>query len=295
MKDFAGVWTALITPFKNDEIDWEAVEKLVKMQADGGVTGILVCGTTGESPTLSEDESLELIKRVKEMVGEDCYVMAGSGTNSTKKSIERTKKMGNAGADILMLVNPYYNKPTQMGLFQHFKAIAESTDKPVLLYNIKGRTGVNIETDTLAELAKIENIVGVKEASGDLDQMKEVIAATDDNFVVLSGDDGLTLELIKMGGDGVISVASNLIPGKLSEMVEYALMGNMDEAEKMGENLAEMFDQLFVETNPIPVKFAASLMGLCDLEYRLPMCEPSDGAKKVVKEMCLTYNLLDNE
>lgn len=295
MKKFAGVWTALIAPFENGGIDWDAMKKIVEMQIEGGVTGILVLGTTGESPCITEEEGVSMVSRLKDWIDGRCLLMAGSGTNCTAKSVEKTKKMTEAGADILLAVNPYYNKPTQEGLYQHFKAMAAATDLPIMLYNIKGRTGVNLETETVVRLAAIDNIVGVKEASGNLDQMKEVIEKTPDDFLVLSGDDALTLELIKMGGDGVISVASNIVPGKLSEMVEYALMGNMDEAGKLNDSMADMFDTLFIETNPIPVKYAAHLMGLCKNEYRLPMCPPSEGAQEKVREMCLNHNLISNE
>jgi 4-hydroxy-tetrahydrodipicolinate synthase len=290
---YHGVWTALITPFKNAAIDFDAIAEMIEKQVEGGVTGILVIGTTGESPTLTDSEGVELTRRVKEMIAGRCLLMSGCGTNCTAKSVEKTKEMCGAGADVLLAVNPYYNKPTQEGLYRHFMAIAEASDLPVVLYNINGRTGINLETETVVRLANdAENIIGVKEASGNMDQMKDVIAKAPEGFVVLSGDDGLTLELIEAGGHGVVSVASNVIPGRLSKMVADALAGNMQEASAENEKLMDLFNGLFVETNPIPVKYAAHLMGMCEREYRLPMCEPSESACDKVEELCKNYNLV---
>lgn len=288
---YAGTWTALITPFKNGKIDWEAVAGLVEKQIEGNVTGILVIGTTGESPTLTESEQKELISRVREMIDGRCMLMAGCGTNSTAKSVEKAREAAEAGAEVLLVVNPYYNKPTPEGLYQHFKAVAEATELPVVLYNIKGRTGVNVDTDTLVRIVEAcPNVVGVKEASGDFEQMQEVIARrVREDFVVLSGDDGITCKLIAAGGDGVVSVASNIVPGRVSEMVRLGLAGESEAAAVLDEELQRMFDELFTETNPIPVKYAAHKMGLCELEYRLPMCEPSARAAGVVDEMLTNY------
>lgn len=280
-----GVWTALITPFKIDgSIDWESFDKLIERQLEAKVTGIIISGTTGESPTLTDNECVELIKRAKKKVGSKCLVMAGTGTNNTKKSIEKTKMAEVAGADIILLVNPYYNKPTQQGLYLHFKTIAQNTKLPVFLYNIKGRTGVNLETSTLCKLAKeVKNIIGVKEASGDLDQIKAVCDSKLENFVVLSGDDNITFDVMKnFGVSGVISVASNIIPKEMVQMVNFVLNGEVKEAEEINIKLAQLFKVLFIETNPIPVKYGAYKMGLCQNIYRLPMCEISkDNGEKV--------------
>ena len=290
-RKYAGTWTALITPFKADgSLDEEALRGLVKKQVEGGVTGVLPLGTTGESPCFSEEEGRRVFEIVKKEAGSEVMVMAGTGSNCTASAVEHTKIAKEIGVDLCLVVSPYYNKPTQEGLKQHFLAVAE-VGLPVCVYNIKGRTGVNIETDTLMELAKNKNIVAVKEASGDLNQMKEVIERRPDDFTVLSGDDGLTLELIKMGGDGVVSVSSNILPGKVSEMVEYALDGNEKEAVKINDHLAQMFGDLFVETNPIPVKYVAHKMGLCELSYRLPMTPPGEKAVAVLDELIRTYNL----
>lgn len=289
---FAGTWTALITPFKSDGLlDEEALKKLVKRQVEGGVTGVVPVGTTGESPTTTMEEDMRIFELVREAAGDEIMVMAGTGSNCTAEAVKYTENAKKAGADCCLVVSPYYNKPTDKGLKLHYKAVAD-VGLPVIVYNIKGRTGINIETDVLMEIAEHPFVAGVKEASGNLEQMKEVIERRPENFAVLSGDDGLTLDLIREGGDGVVSVASNLVPDKISEMVEYALMGNFEEAEKMNEHLARMFDEMFVETNPIPVKYAASLMGLCEPIYRLPMCEPGAEAAKVVEALLKDYGLI---
>ena len=290
-----GVWTALITPFKNDgSIDWQAYETLIDIQLKAQITGLVICGTTGESPTITDQESFDLIKKAKELVGNRCLIMAGSGTNNTAKSIEKTKLAKEAGADLIILVNPYYNKPTQNGLYLHFKAIAESTDLPVILYNIKGRTGVNLETPTLVKLAQdVKNIVGVKEASGDLGQIANVCSQKLDNFIVLSGDDNLTFQIMKdYGACGVISVASNIVPQEMVRMVNLTLDHQLIEAEEINTSLNNLYKNLFIETNPIPVKYAASLMGLCQNVYRLPMCPIEETHGQIVKDLLTDLKLI---
>jgi len=289
---YKGVWTALITPFGEDGgIDWVSFEKLIDRQIEAKVAGIIICGTTGESPTLSDEECVEMAKRAKVKTTGKCLLMVGTGTNNTNKSIEKTKKAEEAGADIILLVNPYYNKPTQKGLYLHFKAIAESTNLPVFLYNIKGRTGVNLEIDTLKKLVGgLKNIVGVKEASGDLDQIRDVCELGLKDFTVLSGDDNITFEIIKnYGADGVISVASNIVPLEMVNMVNNAIKKDYTEAEEINNKLADLFKILFIETNPIPVKYASYKMGLVKNIYRLPMCEiekeNGDQVELVLKKM----------
>ena len=220
--------------------------------------------------------------------------MAGTGTNNTEKSICKTKIASDAGADMIILVNPYYNKPTQKGLYLHFKIIAESTDLPIILYNIKGRTGVNLETSTLIKLAnEVENIVGVKEASGDFNQIKAVCDARLENFIVLSGDDNITFKIIKdCGVDGVISVTSNILPKEMIEMVDLALKGKIEEATQVNEKLEGIFKALFIETNPIPVKYALYEMNLCQNVYRLPMCEIDEDHGKIIKELLKQMNVI---
>ncbi len=291
-RKYAGTWTAIITPFKEDgSIDEPALRGLVRKQIEGGVTGVVPVGTTGESPTTSATEDFRIFAIVKEEAGDKIMVMAGTGSNCTSEAVEHTKNAKSAGVDCCLVVSPYYNKPIPEGLKAHYKAVAD-VGLPVIVYNIKGRTGINIDTDTLMDIAQHPSVVGVKEASGDLAQMKEVLEKRPEDFTVLSGDDSLTFELIKMGGDGVVSVASNIVPDKISEMVEYALDGNLEEASKINDHFARMFEELFVETNPIPVKYAAYKMGLCGLNYRLPMCPPTEKGRAVIDEMLNYYNLV---
>ena len=283
---FRGVFTAIITPFlDNGEIDWESFDKLVERQVSAGVSGIVPCGTTGESPTLSGEEQNEVIKRTVSLVNKRCQVIAGTGSNCTRTSIAKTKFAEELGVDACMVVNPYYNKPTQEGLYLHFSEVANAVSVPIVVYNIMGRTGVNIETETLTRLINdCGNILAVKEASGNLDQISDVIAASPDNFSVLSGDDDLTLELIKRGGDGIISVAANLVPEQMVSMVSKALAGDIEAALKEEQALKPLFEAQFIETNPIPIKAALAMKGLCQEEYRLPMCELTDENRIILEK-----------
>jgi 4-hydroxy-tetrahydrodipicolinate synthase len=290
---FKGVFTAIITPFKKDEsVDEESLKKLIDFNIDNGISGIVPCGTTGESPTLDHDEHDRVIELTVQHVNNRVPVIAGTGSNSTKEAIRLTKHAEGAGTDACLLVNPYYNKPTQEGLYRHFKAIADSVSIPCVVYNIKGRTGVNVETKTLMRLAKdCKNIVAVKEASGDLNQIKDVIAKRPEGFSVLSGDDNITLDLIRSGGNGVISVASNLVPDKMAAMVKAALDEDFEKAAKMNKELSPLFEAEFIETNPIPIKAALAMRGMCEEVYRLPMCElrpeNREKLKQVLNEMGL--------
>ncbi len=271
---FKGIYTAIITPFKADgEFDEEAFRRLLDFQLENKVDGIVPCGTTGESPTLSDEEQKKIIKLTIEHVNGKAKVIAGAGSNNTAHAIKMSRYAESVGADGVLIVNPYYNKPTQKGLYLHFKAIADSIKIPVVVYNIKGRTGVNVETSTLIKLmTDCKNIVCVKEASGDINQMKEVIANKKEDFTVLSGDDGITIDLIEAGGNGVVSVASNLIPDKMAKMVHSALDGNFEKAREIERGLKDLFDAEFIETNPIPIKAALAMKGMCEEQYRLPMC-----------------------
>ena len=291
---FKGVYTAIITPFKEDEsVDWDALKNLVEYQVEKKVSGIVPMGTTGESPTLTHEEHGEVIKKVIGFVDGRCQVIAGTGSNSTSEAIRLSKRAEEAGADACLVVNPYYNKPTQEGLYRHFKAVADSVKIPIVVYNIKGRTAVNVETATLMRLiADCKNIAAVKEASGDLEQMKEVIANAPPEFDVLSGDDNITLDLIKEGGKGVVSVASNLIPAKMVAMVNAALAKEYDEAAKLNEELGPFFEGEFIETNPIPIKAALAMKGLCEEIYRLPMCEMTPKNRERWKEMLESMGLI---
>ncbi len=274
MKQFRGLHTAVVTPFTREGlVDYEAFAKIIEMQIKGGVDGVVPSGTTGESPTLSSKEMGRLVATAVEVANGRVAVIVGTGSNSTEEAV-RLSKIGAAnGADALLLVNPYYNRPTQKGLYLHFRKIADSVDIPCVLYNIKGRTGVNLETPTLVKLAtECDNIVAVKEASGDLEQMKAVIAQAPANFTVLSGDDNISLDLIEAGGDGVISVASNIIPDYMSRMIGSALEGDFKGARQVEAQLTPFFGACFVETNPIPIKTVMAHYGWCEEVFRLPMC-----------------------
>jgi len=287
MDKLKGVFTAIVTPFTEDGgVDYQTLKKLIDFNIENGVSGIVPCGTTGESPTLSEEEHIEVVRFTVKQVNKRVLVIAGT-------AIELTKEAEKEGVDAALVVNPYYNKPTQEGLYRHFKAVADSVKIPIVVYNIKGRTGVNVETDTLMRLANdCKNILAVKEASGDIEQIKAVIAKRPAGFSVLSGDDGIALELIKNGGDGLISVASNLVPKEVSEMVSFALAGNFEEAEKKNSVLAELFEKEFIETNPIPIKAMLAMNGMIKEIYRLPMCELMPENKKIIEDLMQKMGLL---
>src|SRR3989338_5486013 len=293
-KPFRGVYTAIITPFTPEgEVDEEALGNLIEFQIKNRIDGIVPCGTTGESPTLSHDEQDKVIEFVIKKVSGRVPVIAGAGSNSTAEAIRLSQQAENAGADAVLQVNPYYNKPTQKGLYLHFRAIADSVRIPVIVYNIKGRTAVNVETATLAKLMRdCKNIAAVKEASGDLNQMKDVIKCAKPGFAVLSGDDNMTLDLIKAGGDGVISVASNLVPGMIADMVHAALDGKMKEAEEMNKKLDPLFMACFIETNPIPIKTSLAMKGMCSESFRLPMCTMEQDNREKLKNVLNVMNLI---
>ena len=270
-----GTYTALVTPFTQDgeKVDYEALKKIIEFQVDGGVAGLVPCGTTGESPTLTHDEHRAVIAKTIEWAKErgQATIMAGTGSNSTAEAVELTKSAANDGADCALVVNPYYNKPTQEGLYRHFSTVADAAQIPIVLYNIPGRTGIKIELATMKKLADHANIIAVKEATGDLGYMAQQLGELPSDFILLSGDDNLTLPLIALGGKGVVSVVSNLLPGKVSKMIQYALEGQLEPARKLFFELLPLCNQMFVETNPIPVKFAAAQLGLCANILRLPM------------------------
>ena len=284
---FKGAITAIVTPFtKTGEIDSPALRKLVEFQLKNGIDGIVPCGTTGESPTLDHEEHEKVFKEVIGAVDGKVPVIAGTGGNSTKKVIEMTRLAKELGADASLQVCPYYNKPTQEGLYRHFSAIADAIDIPLVIYNIQGRTGVNMETSTLARLAKEHsNIVAVKEASGNLPQMMDVLSALPKSFTVLSGDDNMTLPLMALGGKGVISVASNIIPKEMHELAELALNGKWDKARELHFRLLPLFKGIFIETNPIPIKAALAMKGIVQENYRLPMCGMNEENREKLRKM----------
>ena len=268
---FSGTFTALITPFRNGEVDVEALEGMVEFQIQHGVSGLVPCGTTGETPAMSEEEDRVVVETVVRVTNGRVPVVAGTGSNSTDMAIKYTKMAQETGADGSLQVAPYYNKPTQEGLYRHFAAIAESTELPLIIYNIPGRTSVTISAETMARLAEIPNIVGVKDSTLSMNMISDVISLCGEEFDVLSGDDPMTLPLIALGGVGVISVASNVAPGAVSDMVRALLSGDFERGRELHYELLPLFRALFVETNPIPVKTAASLLGLCSDEMRLPL------------------------
>ncbi len=274
---FRGVHTALITPFTSTgAIDIGAFKRLVEYQIASGIDGLVPCGTTGESSTLSHDEHDRVVALTVEYAAGRVPVIAGTGSNATSEAIQLSQHAEQAGVDAVLLVNPYYVKPTQKGLYLHFKAVAEAVSIPCIVYNIEGRTGVNLENDTLHRLmTELPNIVGVKEASGSLEQMKNLIGLRHDEFVVLCGDDNMTVDLIEAGGNGVVSVAANLIPRQMKEMVHSALNGDIEQARAMEESLMPFFKACFVETNPIPIKTAMAMKGWCQEAFRLPICSLS--------------------
>jgi len=274
---FNGVYTAIVTPFSNDRIDYDSYHILLERQIKAGVSGVVPCGTTGESPTLSYEEHSELIRKTVEICKGKIQVIAGTGSNSTKEAIELTEYACKDGVDGILSVNPYYNKPTQEGLFLHFQAIAKASSKPIMLYNIPGRTAINMLPETIQRLSGIPNIVSVKEATGDLGQMSKTISLVPGAFTVLSGDDNLTLPLMSVGGRGVVSVVSNLFPESVRNLVDAFRNGDILKAKEIHYSLLKVFSLAFVETNPIPVKAALHWMGLCKNELRLPLTELSFG------------------
>ena len=285
-----GVYTALVTPFKDGQVDWKAFENLLEAQVAGKVAGVVPVGTTGESPTLSPEEHINVIARTVEIINGRCQVIAGSGANSTDEAVHLTREAKAAGADATLQVTPYYNKPTQEGIYRHFSTVADKAGLPVVLYNVPGRAGVPIGTDTIARLSANPLMVAVKEAGGSVDRVSEILDQCD--ITVLSGDDSLTLPMISVGAKGIISVASNLIPGELSEMVDYALKGDFAAALKLHRKYYPLFRNLFIESNPIPVKAAMGMTGAITPEYRLPLCEISNAHAEVVKQTLIDCGVL---
>ena len=269
---FTGTYTAIVTPFKKGKLDEAALEKLIRAQVRGGVDGIVPVGTTGESPTLDYEEHIQVIEASVEFAAGKVKVLAGTGGNSTTEAIYLTKAAEEAGADGTLQVAPYYNKPTQEGLFQHFHAIARATKLPVMLYSIPGRCGVEIAVETVVRLAHDSvNIIGIKEAGGSADRVSQLRAALGPGFTIMSGDDSLTLPFMAVGAHGVVSVASNIIPKDVAHMVQAFRMGKLDGARKLHQKFYPIFKDLFIETNPVPVKAALAMMGQIEEEYRLPL------------------------
>jgi len=291
---FNGTFTAIITPFSNGIIDEEAFRKLIEMQIEGGVEGIVPVGTTGESPTVDEQEHLDIIRIAVETAAGRIKVIAGTGANSTSEAIHLTEEAEKLGADASLQVTPYYNKPPQEGLFQHFKAVSECTELPIMLYSVPGRSVVSIAPETAARLAAdCDNIIAIKEAGGDPDRVDLLKQALPDDFQILSGDDPLTIEFMKRGAVGLVSVATNIIPKPMSDLVRHMLAGETDAAQSIHDTYEPLFNTLMsIETNPIPVKAAAALMGLCSPEIRLPLVSLRDEKLETLKQSLKHFELL---
>ncbi|MDR2698085.1 MAG: 4-hydroxy-tetrahydrodipicolinate synthase [Candidatus Methanoplasma sp.] len=289
---FAGISTAVITPYTRDnKVDEESLRRLVDFQEENGIGTIVPCGSTGESAMLSHEEHIKVIEIVRDQT-KKAKVLAGAGSNSTSEAVMLSRRAEDLGADGLLSISPYYVKPTQEGIYLHFKAIAESVNIPVVVYNIPGRTSSNITADTMIRMSEIEGIRAVKEASGNLDQMKEIIRRRPKGFEVLSGDDSFTLPLMRCGGDGVIAVTSNCMPGKMAELVRSLQKGDADRADMLNKELAPLFEVLFVETNPIPIKYVMARLGYGSGALRLPLTEITEKSRASVDAVLRNMGLV---
>ena len=294
---FTGCGTALITPFRPDQsLDESALRRLVRRQVEAGIDFLVPCGTTGESPTLEHAEHLRVVEiTLEEAKAREVPVLAGAGGYNTREVITLARELEALGVDGLLSVTPYYNKPTQEGLYQHYRALAASVKSPIIVYSVQGRTGVNVEPGTLKRLAAIDNIVGVKEASGNIGQMANVIQQVPDQFIVLSGDDAITLPLIALGGRGVISVVSNQIPAEMTALARHANAGDFAAARAIQRRFLPLMDINFVESNPGPVKAALAMMGLCEPVWRLPLVPPSDQSAARIRAVLQESGLLQQQ
>ena len=287
---FKGATVALVTPFKNGKIDEEKLKDLVEFHIKEGTDAILPCGCTGEAATLNHEEQVRMIRLVVEMANKRVKVIGGTGSNSTEEALKLTREAKGAGADGALMITPYYNKPTPKGLYEHYSLIAREVDIPIILYNVPSRTGISILPETVSELSKIDNIVAIKEASGNLEQVSQILNLCD--ITVLSGDDSLTLPMMALGGQGVVSVAGNLMPKKVSQMVHNFLDGKIDEARKLHFELLSLFKAMFIEVNPQPVKTALALMGMIEMEWRLPLTSMLDENVEKLKKVLKSYRLI---
>lgn len=289
---FKGSIVAIVTPFANGAVDQEKLRELVEFQITNGTDAIVPCGTTGESSTLDYDEHMDVVKIVIDQVNKRVPVIAGTGSNSTAEAIELSRKAKEAGADGVLLVTPYYNKPTQEGLVRHYTAIADAVAIPQILYNVPGRTGVNMLPDTVARLAPHKNIVAIKEATGSLQQASEILALCGDQIDVLSGDDFITFPMMACGAKGVISVLANIMPKAVADLTDAFFAGDLETARRLHLNTLKISNAMFIESNPIPVKTALGLMGKCSDEVRLPLCPMSEGNKAKLAAIMKEYQLI---
>ncbi len=289
---FKGSIVAIVTPFKNGAVDVEKLRELVEFQIEGGTDAIVPCGTTGEASTLDYDEHLLVVKTVVEQVGKRVPVIAGTGSNSTAEAIELTQLAKEAGVDGCLLVTPYYNKPTQQGLYLHYKAVAEAVAIPQILYNVPGRTGINLLPETVARLAPIKNIVAIKEATGSLQQASEVLALCGDQIDVLSGDDFITFPMMACGAKGVISVTANIMPKAIASLTDAFYAGDLEKARQLHLQTLKINNAMFIESNPVPVKTALGLMGKCSDEVRLPLAPMTEANKNKLADIMKEYKLI---
>lgn len=289
---FSGAITAIVTPFSGGEVDDKAYRDLINFLIDNGVSGIVPCGTTGESATLTHAEHERVIDITVETVAGRIPVIAGTGSNSTSEAIRLTLHAKEAGADAALLITPYYNKPTQRGLYEHYQAVASACDIPLVLYNVPGRTGVNMSAETVVELSRIDTIVGIKEASGDLVKCSRIVRDTPDDFCLLSGEDALNLPIMCCGGTGAVSVTANILPAQLTAMIRAWDAGDTKTALRLHQDLLDVNNVMFIETNPIPVKTALAMMGKIKEEFKLPLCPMADGNRKRLSEVLERYGCI---
>ncbi len=290
--NFSGCMVALVTPFKGDKVDWESLEGLVEFHIENGIHGIVPCGTTGESATLTHQEHNEVVEAVVKYVKKRVAVIAGTGSNSTQEAIEFTRSAEKAGADGALMISPYYNRPTQEGIYQHYRKVASEVHIPLIIYNIPSRTGSKIEPETLARLAEVKNIAGVKEATGSIDQAIEVLRLSGEGLEVYSGEDSLTFSLMALGGRGVISTVANVAPREMSQLTRACFEGDWEKGRSIQFKLIPLIRSLFIETNPIPVKTALSLMGKCRGDLRLPMTPMAEPNVKTLKKAMSDFGLI---
>lgn len=296
LKRLRGCGTALVTPFAADQsVDEGALARVVGMQIEGGVDFLVPCGTTGESVTLSEDEQARVVGLTVSVAQGRVPVVAGAGGYNTKEVIHRIHLFSELGADAILSVTPYYNKPTQAGLFEHYRAIADASSLPIILYNVPGRTGCNLEPATVAKLSRHEQIIGIKEASGNIAQIAEIASLVDESFLILAGDDSVVLPVASLGGAGVISVASNLLPREVSDLCHACLSGNFVEARSLFYSLLPIFKAMFIETSPIPVKAAMAMAGIIEEVYRLPLVPLADASRVQLRQVLVTAGVLQEQ
>ncbi|MBI5183581.1 MAG: 4-hydroxy-tetrahydrodipicolinate synthase [Nitrospinae bacterium] len=289
---FQGSIVALVTPFKDGRVDEEGLRDLIEFQIENNIHAIVPCGCTGEAATLSHEEHKKVLELTVEFVNKRVPVIAGSGSNSTHEAVELTRYVRDIGADGALIITPYYNKPTQDGLYRHYKEIATMVDIPIILYNVPSRTGINMLPETVSRLSEIDNIVGIKEASGSLSQMSDIIGLCREDFIVLSGDDSVTLPLLSIGGRGVVSVSANIVPSYVAQMVNEFNKGNLNDARRLHYKLRSLNEAMFFETNPIPVKTSLSLMGRISGELRLPLSPMSKTNLERLKKVLMDYGLI---